>query len=143
MVMYKKAGNDLGPEQSKECSDCNVVKPLDAFHRHSVGPLGRAYVCKECVHRRYQFRRNRLGPDPRRRRAVPDGYKWCPGCEALLPVSEFGSNSASYDGATAYCRPCHNRIGRENRIRLVGSTRNYHLKRRYGLTEDDVKDLIA
>src|SRR4051812_7807076 len=134
--MSKKAGNDLGSAHSKECSDCHEIKPLEAFHRNKKGPLGRAYVCKDCVHRRYEFRRNRVGPDPRRRRVVPDGHKWCPGCESMLPESEFGRNASAKDGLTGYCRPCHNRIGRENRIRLVGSTRNFHLKRRYGLTED-------
>ena len=30
-----------------------------------------------------------------------------------------------------YCRPCHNRIVRENVIKNHGSTRNVHLARRY------------
>jgi hypothetical protein len=37
---------------------------------------------------------------------------------------------------------CHNEISRDNRIQIEGSTRNYHLKRRYGLTEAEVKALI-
>jgi hypothetical protein len=31
---------------------------------------------------------------------------------------------------------------RENRIKIQGSTRNYHLKRRYGLTEAEVARMI-
>lgn len=31
---------------------------------------------------------------------------------------------------------------RENRIKVQGSTRNYHLKRRYGLTEAEVSQMI-
>jgi hypothetical protein len=35
---------------------------------------------------------------------------------------------------TAYCRPCHNAKGRESKQRLYGGTREYHLRRRYGIT---------
>jgi hypothetical protein len=60
-----------------------------------------------------------------------------------LPTSAFGSNDSRSDGLTSYCLVCHNKISTRNRIKVDGSTRNYHLKRRYGLTEDDVKQLIA
>src|SRR4051794_19092709 len=129
-------------EHSKECSDCHLVKDLEQFHRNARGPMGRTYACKECVHKRYQFRRNGVGPDPRKRRQVQIGQKWCPRCAAALPVSEFGNNNSRTDGLTPYCLACHNKIALRNRIKIDGSTRNYHLKRRYGLTEDDVKELI-
>ncbi|MEV4115852.1 endonuclease VII domain-containing protein [Nonomuraea sp. NPDC049695] len=58
-------------------------------------------------------------------------------------VTEFGRNRAEKSGLTAYCKPCHNIVMREERIKNHGSTRNYHLKRRYGITEDDFERMLA
>jgi hypothetical protein len=59
--------------------------------------------------------------------------KWCPACEQEKPLADFGNNRASSDGRTAYCKPCHNAKGKETYTRLYGSTREYHLRRRYGI----------
>jgi hypothetical protein len=59
--------------------------------------------------------------------------KWCPSCTAFRGVEEFGRNRTTHDGLTGYCKPCHNEIGRLNRERHHGSTREYHLRRRYGI----------
>ena len=67
-------------------------------------------------------------------RASSDGVKWCPGCRREVPRSDFAKNRTSRDGLTAYCRPCHNAKSKATYTRLYGSTRSYHLKRRYGIT---------
>jgi len=69
--------------------------------------------------------------------------KYCPQCEAIMPVDEFGKNRAKDSGLTSYCLACHNAVMTEQRIRRDGSTRNFHLKRRYGLTEAEVDEMIA
>lgn len=56
-------------------------------------------------------------------------------------VSEFGRNRANASGLADYCKPCHNRVMAELKVKKHGSTRSYHLKRRYGLTEEDVAEL--
>jgi hypothetical protein len=89
------------------------------------------------------FRRYGIGPHPRRKRVVAVDEKWCPRCAQALPKSAFGRNASKAGGLTAYCLDCHNEIMRDNRIKIEGSTRNYHLKRRYGLSEDEVRQLIA
>jgi hypothetical protein len=43
---------------------------------------------------------------------------------------------------TAYCTPCHNAVSEETAKRLHGSTRDMHLKRRYGLTSADVAAMV-
>lgn len=68
--------------------------------------------------------------------------KYCPSCEETRPVEDFGKNRAAYDGLAAYCKECHNRTGRENRIKNWGSTRHYHLTRRYGITAEEADALI-
>ncbi|MBF8192403.1 hypothetical protein ITP53_43340 [Nonomuraea sp. K274] len=79
----------------------------------------------------------------RERVEVPDGHKYCARCAEIKPRSEFGSNRANKDGATAYCLPCHNLVARENKIKRYGSERNYLLQYRYGITEDDFERMLA
>ena len=69
--------------------------------------------------------------------------KRCPACQRWLPLDEFPRNRSTRSGRGVYCKPCHNRIGRENRERRHGSTRHYHLVRRYGITGAQADALLA
>jgi hypothetical protein len=73
----------------------------------------------------------------------PPGYKYCPDCDQVLPHAAFGSNRSTKDGLTSYCKTCHNERGRRNVQRNHGSTRSYHLKRRYGITAADFDRMAA
>ena len=46
------------------------------------------------------------------------------------------------DGRHPYCNPCHNARGKETVKRLYGSSRHYHLKRRYGIGAQDFEELV-
>jgi hypothetical protein len=67
--------------------------------------------------------------------------KYCPHCGETKPIDEFGSNKANTSGRAAYCKPCHNLAMAEIKAKKHGSVRSYHLKRRYGLTEQEVSSL--
>jgi recombination endonuclease VII len=69
--------------------------------------------------------------------------KRCPDCGAWKPTDEFPRNRRTRDGFAACCKPCHNARGRESKERLYGSSRHYHLTRRYGIGAKDVERLIA
>jgi hypothetical protein len=58
-------------------------------------------------------------------------------------TGDFGRNRAARDGLTSYCRGCHNAVGQEAKKRLYGSSREYHLRARYGLTQADVDAMLA
>lgn len=73
---------------------------------------------------------------------APEGHKYCPQCEEIKSHSEFGRNRSQKDGLADYCKPCHNKVMAANRIKKHGSTRNFHLKRRYGITEDDFDRML-
>lgn len=62
----------------------------------------------------------------------------CPSCGQTKAASEFPINRAVRSGIGTYCKPCHNRIVRENRQKHHGSTRNFHLRRRYGVSDVEV-----
>jgi Recombination endonuclease VII len=66
--------------------------------------------------------------------------KRCPDCGK--PLSEFPRNRRTKSGYATYCKPCHNGRGNESRRHLHGSSRHYHLKRRYGIGASEVEKLI-
>lgn len=124
----------MNSEYEKECRSCGIRKPLQDFSPSKKNRDGRVSHCRECLRARgARDREASRGRPSTRRPAPPDGMKWCPSCGGHLPVEAFGRNRSSGDGRTAYCKPCHNEIGRVNRTRRHGSTREYHLRRRYGI----------
>ncbi|MEU8803382.1 endonuclease VII domain-containing protein [Spirillospora sp. NPDC048819] len=140
----------VSPMSSKKCPDCGESKPTTDFWKLKASKDGLAYYCKACFglrnSRSYRQKQARLGKQVKayqRRRQVPEGMKYCPRCEKVKPVDEFGRNRSEESGITGYCRPCHNLIKNESRERNHGSVRNYLLKLRYGVTEDQVRQMIA
>jgi hypothetical protein len=73
---------------------------------------------------------------------TPEGQKWCPKCESFQLIENFPRNRANSDGLGGYCKPCHNAKGKETYERLYGSTREYHLRRRYGITGADFDAMV-
>lgn len=130
---------------SKICPDCGELKPAMSFGANKRLPDGLARYCKECFRARskasYRKRMAEQGRRVRERVEVDDGYKRCPRCGEIKPISAFGRNRAKKSGLTDYCRPCHGTVMAANKAKIHGSTRNYLLKRRYGLTEDEVAAL--
>jgi hypothetical protein len=68
--------------------------------------------------------------------------KRCPDCGGWKTLDEFPRNKNSKDGRHSYCKPCHNARGKETYERLYGSTRHYHLMRRYGVGADEFDELV-
>lgn len=60
----------------------------------------------------------------------------------MLQSSEFPRNRSQRSGLGSYCKPCHNRITRENKEKN-GGARNYHLRRRYGITAEHAERMVA
>ncbi|MGH3728589.1 MAG: endonuclease VII domain-containing protein [Micromonosporaceae bacterium] len=79
----------------------------------------------------------------REREVLPEGMRRCPDCKDVKPLQDFPRIVSKSTGRERYCLPCHNVRGRKNRELHHGSTRNYHLKRRYGIGAADVETLLA
>ncbi|MFC4010446.1 endonuclease VII domain-containing protein [Nonomuraea purpurea] len=135
------------PDGMKRCPDCGEIKAVSEFGLNKRMADGRARYCKDCFRKRstqsYRKRMAEQGKAVRERVEVPAGHKYCPRCAEIKAVGEFGANRAAKDGLTAYCKPCHTRVTLENRIKNHGSDRNYKLKLRYGITEDDFERMLA
>ena len=133
-------------EASKTCRDCGESKPLAAFPPAKKHRDGRGSYCRPCMRVRskasYRKRRAGLGKTVREPLALDVGMARCPACGQVKPVEEFTRSRASTSGRHAHCRPCHNDQTRESAERLHGSTRDYHLMRRYGLTSADVDRMV-
>src|SRR5690349_13951430 len=138
-------------EQSKRCRDCGEVKGLSDFWRNKKAADGRALYCTSCFRRRNaesaDRRAARAGRTrrPQKRLVVtaPDGFRFCPSCETVLPLESFVRNKTTTTGYGSYCRPCQNAKATESRERLHGGARHYHLRRRYDIGADDVVRLLA
>ncbi|WP_433188963.1 endonuclease VII domain-containing protein [Actinoallomurus sp. CA-150999] len=121
---------------TKTCPDCGLEKPASEFRRNVKRPDGLGFYCRDCVSRRekdtYRKRRERQGKTVRERVEAPEGHKWCPGCEKVRPLEEWGRNRRSRDGYNSYCRECKN----------ARSARDY-LKKTHQLTPEDVQRLIS
>jgi hypothetical protein len=130
----------------KRCRDCGEDKPLEDFSPAKKAADGRTSYCRGCLRLRHQrYRDARNGGVPARRStawASSAAVKWCPGCRQELDRERFGRNRSSSDGLTTYCRPCHNTKGKETYTRLYGSTREYHLRRRYGITGAELQAMV-
>ena len=132
----------------KYCRDCRQVLPASEFTRNCRNPDGLSFYCRACGNaRQLASRRRRLGP-PRNSCGqgpadVPEGMKWCSSCGQVKPLLDFPRNRSQKSGYGSYCKPCHNEIARTNREKKHGSTRNYHLKARYGITADEADRMLA
>lgn len=143
--------SDSNSEQgTKKCPDCGEEKPISEYWKNKRMPDGLYFYCKPCASARsgktYRKRQAKQGKDARPWRQLvkaPEGMKYCPKCEQIKSLDEFGRNRANKSGMTDYCKPCHNAAGKETKQRLYGGTRHYHLQRRYGITAAEVDAMIA
>lgn len=131
----------------RRCRDCGEWKPLDLFCTNSKRPTGKGSYCKDCFNVRskasYAKRlREKHGRDVQQRRVVPDGHRYCPDCGETKPLVEFPRSRNDSGGHGRYCKPCHNARGVESKQRLHGGTREYHLRRRYGIGQADFRKML-
>ncbi|MEO3780270.1 endonuclease VII domain-containing protein [Micromonospora sp. B11E3] len=136
--------SDLSSESDKTCPQCQRLLPATEFHRNRRRADGLAFYCKSCAVARSEASRRKRGIGPQRKTAVavPGGMKWCPDCDQVKPLEDF-PRTRKASGRHSYCKPCHNARGKETAQRLYGGTREYHLRRRYGIGEKEVQELLA
>lgn len=132
----------------RTCRDCGLVKPIDDFHTSPRRKYGRGSYCQLCYNERSKksYRKRMLekhGREVRTPYKAPDGFRRCPDCQTVKPLEEFPLNKSKRSGYERYCLPCHNIRCRNNKVKNHGSTRQYHLKRRYKIGQVDFDILLA
>ncbi len=128
----------------KRCGDCGEVKAHTEFHRNIRCQDGLAFYCRACAAIRSERSRRQRGVRVRKAppKNAPEGMKWCPDCGTVKSVDEFPRHRSARLGRAAYCKPCHSNRGNASRERH-GGHRNYHLKRRYGITAAEADAILA
>ena len=127
--------------EEKRCKDCGETKPIVEFWKWKGSADGYALYCRHCFGFRNAAtaarRRERQGLPPLAPRVkppeVPDGTKWCRDCGETKPLEKFVLSKRSATGRGTYCKSCQNVRSNETRERLHGGSREYHLRRRYGI----------
>ncbi|MGY1772587.1 endonuclease VII domain-containing protein [Blastococcus sp. SYSU D00813] len=128
------------------CRDCGSDQPISEFTRNRNSRDGYAFYCRAHARRRHRAAKTQRRGAPQRRYRndvpVPEGHKWCPDCDSVLPLEAVGRNSATRSGINSYCKPCHDTRGRASKEK-VGGERSYHLRRRYGITAEEFDALLV
>jgi hypothetical protein len=129
------------------CRDCGEIKPLSEFHLSPKRKYGRGSYCKSCFNERskksYAKRvQDQTGRQVRPRLVVPDGHRHCPDCGEIKLLTDFPRSQGGRAGFGGYCKPCHNARGKAS-IAKRGGSREYHLRRRYGIGQAEFDRMLA
>jgi len=81
------------------CTRCEQYKEIQHFHKDRNARSGYRSWCDACESQK----RRKTEPGPE----TPEGFKWCPGCEAVFPLDDFGLDSRRGDGHRGRCKPCY------------------------------------
>lgn len=115
----------------KWCRRCRLVKPLTDFGVHASSSDRKQTYCRKCFADIYRERRERAGHVVRPA-AVPEGHKFCRGCERILPFADWALRSSTKDGLAFRCKAC-----------MSAKDKAKHLERTYGMTVDELESLLA
>lgn len=133
----------------KWCPECDHFKTPGEFFTDRRASDGKTSYCKPCMTRRNAESKARRTRGERIERRRPKRTlhelameKRCPRCGEIKPLGAFAINRTHSRDLGDYCLPCHNVVVRENVQKNHGSTRNKHLKERYGLTHDEVAAMV-
>lgn len=120
---------------TKECTRCHRVKPLEAFARNSTMPDGLQKHCRECV-RTWK----RMSPAERERAKgcaeavrlmwLSKGLRRCRECRRLHPLDAFDRDPYRNDELSSRCRTCQSVYYAGWYNQHADERREYHRKRR-------------
>lgn len=119
------------PAGKKWCRRCETVRNLDDFAAHSASKDERQTYCRACFAEIYRERRVQQGHVVRPAE-VPAGHKFCRSCQQVKPLADWATRPNRGDGYHFRCQECISRRDRER-----------HLASAYGLTIQDVDELLA
>ncbi|MGZ6826061.1 MAG: endonuclease VII domain-containing protein [Mycobacteriales bacterium] len=130
----------------KTCLDCGISKCLTDFPVATGRVNGRGSYCKVCMRARSKASYRKRMAEQGKRVIEPEqlapGQKRCRDCLAVKPFEDFPRNKNLKDGRHSYCKTCHNARGKDTVKRLYGTSRDYHLRRRYGLQDGEWDEIM-
>ena len=79
--------------ETKFCKGCKKTLLISNFHKNGKSVHPECKICRQAARRQEN--------NPRK-----EGTKQCPGCEIILPTTEFDSDKSQPDGMQSYCKKC-------------------------------------
>lgn len=118
---------------------------MNEFVRNRSEKDGIGRYCRPChnLMTKEGWRRRRRGVQLQMKLDGDADAKKCPRCGEVKPKRAFVRNRSTTDGVGAYCRPCHNLVIKAQVEKLHGSRKNFLLKLRYGIDEDEFQRLVT
>jgi hypothetical protein len=94
----------------KTCPACRIEKPLAAFGSNRSRPDGLSFYCMACnrdrSNRWYRSHRKAVGREVRDHSWIPDGFRWCSGCQQAVAHQDYTLNAGTASGFGSRCRAC-------------------------------------
>lgn len=142
---YRRAVTD-----SRTCTKCGLVKPLEEFSKAPRGKYGRKASCKACDAARHAEQFVPTPRKPRREAFTGDELKTCTKCGKTKTLKNFGLTRKATATANAVYRPscktCQSERAmewfRDNPERTAASKLRFNLKVLYGLTVEEYEALL-
>jgi len=108
---WKDERKQVEPPKEKLCTRCYRIFPVAHLYSNVSSKDGFDNICKDCMKKQ----RNEYTKRWIREREIipPKKKKKCPGCNRILPMSEFYSAEAVKDGLNSYCIKCNRRMRKE------------------------------
>jgi hypothetical protein len=125
-----EVGPPTGPDE-KWCRRCRGVKPLTDFGTHATTSDRKQTYCRACFSDIYRERREREGHVVRPT-TVPEGHKFCRGCERVLPFADWAVRATTKDGFAFQCKTC-----------MTAKDKAKHLERSYGMSIEELDLLLT
>jgi hypothetical protein len=130
-------GGDLG----KQCSKCNVWKPLDQYHKCKKGVGGVKHNCKDCkrLEGRKRNKTDRILKSVKLEEKDGILGKSCTNCNNWLPLDDFYKSAKGLGGRNSRCPRCTSinsvPYREANKEKRRENSRNWSLKNREHRTE--------
>ena len=120
----------------KICPSCGEAKPLAEFGKNRSLADGRSFYCLACNRERsnrwYRKHREVLGHQVRDHSWIPEGFRWCSGCQQAVAHEDYTRNAGTASGFGSRCRACD---------RAANSAGYFY--RKYKLTQKALAELRA
>ena len=120
----------------KQCPACGETKQDTEFGRNRSLKDGLSFYCLACNREGnnawYREHRRRLGKEVRDHSWIPDGFRWCPGCEQPVAHEDYVRNRGTASGFGSRCKACDS----------VSNSESYFY-RRYKLTKRQIAQIRA
>lgn len=107
----------LDNNNSKKCSNCNNIYPLDRFDKDKYKETGFHSICKNCTKLIRNERKNSYTEKSQLQYRLDNPQKFCKRCGQFYDrnFEFFDTNSSREDGLSDYCSECFRKISFKNR----------------------------